>query len=143
MEPCQPGVHETNAVIERANSDVLMGTRATCNEAGHPACFWPYAGPCYCMNDAITSADDGTPTSYEVHTGEPFSGQSFPYGCGVYFKPSPTKYTPSKAAPRMSYGVFLGYRLAPGGRWNGEYIVADLDDFAGKDLSIDLSLIHI
>ena len=37
----------------------------------------------------------------------------------------------------MSYGVFLGYRLAPGGRWSGEYIVADLDDFVGKDLRID------
>ena len=37
----------------------------------------------------------------------------------------------------MSYGIFLGYRLAPGGTWNGEYLVADLDDFVGMPLDID------
>ena len=76
-------------------------------------------------------------TPYEKHVGTPCPGQALPYGCGVFFKPAPTKYLPSKAAPRMSYGVFLGYRLAPGGRWNGEYIVVDLEDFAGQDLSIN------
>ena len=63
-----------------------------------------------------------------------FDGQILPFGCGVYFKPAPTKYDISKAAPRMNFGVFLGYRLHPGGKWNGEYYVADLDDFAGKSL---------
>ena len=37
----------------------------------------------------------------------------------------------------MSYGVLLGYRLAPGGRWKGEYVVADLSDFIGKSLHED------
>ena len=31
----------------------------------------------------------------------------------------------------------MGYRLAPGGEWNNEYLIADLTDFIGKDLSID------
>ena len=36
----------------------------------------------------------------------------------------------------MSYGVFLGYKFAPGGRWNGEYLVADLDTFVDMPLDI-------
>ena len=39
----------------------------------------------------------------------------------------------------MSYGIFLGYRLAPGGKWNGQYIVADLSDFSGMSLNKDES----
>ena len=52
---------------------------------------------------------------YGLHSGQEFDGISLPFGCGVFFKPAATKYTPSKAAPRMQYGVFLGYQLAPGG----------------------------
>ena len=44
---------------------------------------------------------------------------------------------PNKAAPRLQYGIFLGYRMAPGGRWTGEYLIADLDDFVGKSLRWD------
>ena len=32
-------------------------------------------------------------------------------------------------------GVFLGYELAPGGRWSGRYLVADINDFTGKCLA--------
>ena len=35
-----------------------------------------------------------------------------------------------------SMTFFLGYLTPPGGRWNGEYLVADLDDFVGKDLRV-------
>jgi hypothetical protein len=54
FEPSQPGVHETNAVIENINNDILMGTRAQLLEAGHPACCWPWAAPCYAHNSNIT-----------------------------------------------------------------------------------------
>ena len=37
----------------------------------------------------------------------------------------------------MSYGIFLGYRLQPGGTWSGEYIVADLSDYVGRNLHAD------
>ena len=85
-ERSQPGIHETNSVVERANSDTLQGTRVSLVEAGHPAMMWPYASPCFCMNDAIC-ADPGAKSQYELHTGEPFPGDAFPYGCGVFFKP--------------------------------------------------------
>ena len=136
-EPSQPGIHETNAIIERANGDILSGLRTSQVEAGHPGCMWPWSGPCYTFLESIGCDDDQEESSYKKHTGQDFDGIALPYGCGVFFKPAPTKYALSKAAPRMQYGVLLGYRLAPGGRWSGEYIVADLDDFVGKDFSID------
>ena len=60
---------------------------------------------------------------------------AIPFGCGVYFKPSSTQRENSAAEPALSFGIFLGYRIAPGGKWNKEYLIADLDSFCGKDLS--------
>ncbi len=37
------------------------------------------------------------------------------------------------------FGIFLGYRIHPGCKWNEEYYVADLDDFAGQSLFEDSS----
>ena len=36
--------------------------------------------------------------------------------------------------PPMQYGSFLGYRFASGDHWKGEYLVADLSDFANQPL---------
>ena len=58
-----------------------------------------------------------------------------PFGCGVFFKPAPTKYAVSKADARLQYGIFMGIRRAPGGLWNDEYLVCDLSDFTHADLS--------
>ena len=54
-------------------------------------------------------------------------------------KPAPTKYSVDKACARARYGMFLGYRLSPGCRWNGEYLVGDLSDFVDLDLCEDAS----
>lgn len=51
----QPGVHQTNAIIERCNLDINCGIRTSLMRAGLPNCFWIYAGPCYCMHE--TRAD--------------------------------------------------------------------------------------
>ncbi len=73
---------------------------------------------------------------------EEFTGNVLPIGCGVFFIPAPTKYKNSNTAPAMSFGILLGYRLAPGSKWTGQYIIADLSDFINKSLNIDLTLIH-
>ena len=38
---------------------------------------------------------------------------------------------------RLQYGVFIGYSLAPGDKWSGQYLVCDLDDFVDVDLNAD------
>ena len=39
------------------------------------------------------------------------------------------QYKAPKFAPVAKPGVFLGYRLEPGGKWKGDYYVADLEHF--------------
>ena len=63
-----------------------------------------------------------------------FPGKAIPFGCLVYFVPAPTKDQRDKTAPRMRPGIFMGYRLPPGGLWTGDYLVVDLDDFSGLSM---------
>ena len=48
--------------------------------------------------------------------------------------PSPTRDERHKAEPSLQAGVFLGYRLGPGGLWQGDYIVAPLEQYEGIPL---------
>jgi len=57
-ENSQPGVHHSNAIIERQNGELLDGIRVSLLQAGMPACFWPFAAPCYCHLENI--AEDET-----------------------------------------------------------------------------------
>ena len=58
-----------------------------------------------------------------------------PFGAAVIFKPSPTKGIVDKPLPAALQGMFLGYRVALGGTWNGEYLVESLECFADVDFS--------
>ena len=66
-----------------------------------------------------------------------FEGEQIPLGCGIFFLPASTKTVVSKADPRMVWGIFLGYRLSPGGRWKGEYLTAELTEFVDQSLKVD------
>ena len=63
-----------------------------------------------------------------------------PLGCKVWFISAPTIYEQAKAAPRLAVGIFMGYRMAPGGRFGGQYLVVDRDDFNG--VSLDMKTRH-
>ena len=95
--PSQPGIHQTNSLIERTNGDILVGTCAALVEAGHPDCFWAHAAPCYVPLCSITelgvdpSSDVVRLSPYEHHLGEAFKGEALPCGCGAYFKATPTR----------------------------------------------------
>ena len=54
----------------------------------------------------------------------------------MFFEPSPARAMPGTTEPAMKYGIFLGYRLAPGDRWHGEFLVAYLEDFANQPLTV-------
>ena len=51
--------------------------------------------------------------------------------------PPKTKPETTKAAPRLRYGIFIGYDTAPGGMWAGQYKVIDLETFAFADLHVE------
>ena len=52
----QPGMPANNAVAERTNQDILGGVRTNLEQAGLPACFWPYAAEHYCVMDNTSHA---------------------------------------------------------------------------------------
>ena len=84
----------------------------------------------------ISQDEDGESPWLRRH-GDNFKGNAIPFGCGVWFLPAPTKYDNPKAAPKRSYGIFLGYKLVPGGKWNGEYLVCDISDMLHADLNVE------
>ena len=57
------------------------------------------------------------------------SGQLIHFGAAVWFKPAKTKLVTDKPLPTGVFGIFLGYRFAPGGSWNGEYLVEEMTYF--------------
>ena len=70
---------------------------------------------------------------YEIHD-QRLPGKLIPFGCMVYYVPSPTKDKRAKMENRLCAGIFLGYRTSPGGKWDGDYLVADLNDFSGLSM---------
>ena len=59
-----------------------------------------------------------------------FGEVAHPFGCSVAFRTQPTaaRGTP-KFDPAAREGIFLGYCMLPRGRWRGDYLVADKEDF--------------
>ena len=55
----------------------------------------------------------------------------------MYYLPTKERYTTSKAAPKPRVGIFMGYRLQTQAKWNGEYVVLDMDVLTDKNLGID------
>ena len=105
-ESCQPGVHHSNAIIERCNQELLNNTGVFVVQVCFLARFWPYASP-YAAHISKKDPDTGESPwikRYKKH----FEGKGIPLGCGVWFLPAPTKYANSKAAPKRSCGFFLG-----------------------------------
>ena len=76
----------------------------------------------------------GNLTAFERRHGQAYTGLDLPFGCAVRFRmPPPMLKSKHKFDVPQKEGAFLGWELAPGGVWHGDYIVADLDDLvSGK-----------
>ncbi len=59
FEKSTQGIHHSNAIIERCNQDIVIGTRVLLAQAGLPYCFWTYASPYYCHVENIIQDEDG------------------------------------------------------------------------------------
>ena len=115
--------------------DELHGLRTTLIQAGFPPCLWPYDLRCYSTLVNCRERADGKSPYKEGFEEDP-DFLRVPLVAFVCFIPAPTKYVVSKAVPRLMPGVFMGYRMAPGGTFGVEDIVVDLDDFKGISLGM-------
>ncbi len=76
-ETSQPGVPQTNGIIERTNQDIVVGSRALLAQAGMPACLWIFAAPCDCLQDNIADRPNGDVSAWKNKLGR----SSFYYDC--------------------------------------------------------------
>ena len=124
----------TNAIAERRNRQVLEGIRTLLYVSGLPLTFWKFAARAWChIYNCTTLYDDKgkvtklSPWERRFRKG-PFSGHMVPFGALVYFKPYPG-HEISKVGPRGIAGIFVGYKLNPGYKWEDEYIIVPLHYF--------------
>ncbi len=133
-----PGVHETNAHIERRNETILGGTRTVLENAGLPSCFWPLASSYFCHMLNIKMID-GDSSWNRRHKSGHLAGARIPFGCAVDFIPNNTKKkwkTRNKWTSNSIPGIFMGYKLLSGHVWNGEFYAAAIEDIKDFDLSV-------
>ena len=130
---------QNNCIVENRIGDELRGVRSQLLQAGFPHCLWPYAARVCATLENVRVRADGT-SPWQSRFGDRPDFLEIPLGCKVWFTPAPTIYEQAKAAPRLTVGIFMGYRMAPGGKFGGQYVIVDLDDFKG--VSLDLKTRH-
>ena len=120
---------QSNSRIELHNQLVLRGGRSALLQSDLPHAFWPYAGRHWMHSRNIEHPLDGGMSFWARRHGHEFSGHLVPFGAEIIFKPPKIKDPHLKFDPVGSRGVFLGYALNPGGRFDGDYLCAKLEDF--------------
>ena len=76
-------------------------------------------------------------TAYERRFGIPFNGPVIPFGAMVEYHPTSDKDLSRlhQFGPKFLPGVFLGYALYAGGIWEGDILVADIEELEHMDAS--------
>ena len=128
-----PARPQANGLIERKIGSILAGIRASLASGCLPGCFWPFAGRTFAVH-CNQARRKGNPSAYEGVTGNsPI--KTFVFGQLCFYKPAPTVWKSAKIDASLRPGVFLDYYFDPSGRFSGQYVVCDLEDFAGKNLN--------
>ena len=115
---------------------VFEGAKALLSAAGLLPQFGPYAIRDYCFAENIKMIDSDSAWNKRFKQGH-FRGPVILFGCLVDFKQTPERADRMpKAAPDAVPGIMFGYKLNPGGSWNGEFYFAALHEFANMDFSV-------
>ena len=121
-----PGRPETNGVAEAAVKRVTRNTTSVLDQAGLTPEWWPMAARHYRFSQNIVGKGE---SPFNARHGSNFSGKIIPLGALVEFRPSNTRESAPKFSTKSTPGIFLGYHLLPGGKWKGDYLVSELEEF--------------
>jgi hypothetical protein len=73
----------------------------------------------------------GSESAWYKRHGREYDGLQYPFGALVQFlPPKPILKELPKFAPRAIDGLFVGYFLAPGAHFRGEYLIIALEDLS-------------
>ena len=90
--------------------------------------LWPYACQHWCFSEN-TRAIEGD-CSYRRRFGRWSKAKQIPFGALVDFlPPEQLRKTLPKMGTATTPGVFLGWKLHPGGKWSGDYLCSPLCDW--------------
>ena len=122
---------QSNGVAERSMRRILEGTRAALHDSGLNRRYWHLAMRCYCTLHNIVDVWKLDKTHYELRFTQKFKCQLMPFGSKVYYMPTSKNKEDKrpKFDPRFITGIFVGYKLYPGGVWRYEYLVIDFEAF--------------
>ena len=99
--------------------------------------WWADAMECYCFLRNISDllSDGKTPCGRRF--GMAFDGPALPFGAVVEYQPISTKDLSRlhHFGPKVLPGIFLGYALYARGVWNGDILVADIEELEEMDAS--------
>ena len=122
-----PGVPQTNGLAERMVRTVKEGARANLIQAGLSVAWFELAAPCFCFT---RSTEGGLESPYFLKHGIVSNHERIPFGTLVDFMPVPNpNKEPGSFEAKTKPGLFVGYHRQPGGRWSGDYLVAELEPF--------------
>ena len=126
----EPGVPETNGLMESMVKILIGATRTKLEVGGAPICFYIHAAMHYCMMRNILSG------AWKRMHGHDFPGLRIPFFSKVTYMPSPIyQRATQRYEPPTRVGVFVGWVLNSGLNWRkATYRVIDLADFIGCNL---------
>ena len=122
---------QSNGVAERNIRRILEGIRAALHDSGLSRRYLHLAMRCYRALHNFVDVWKLDKTHYELRFNAKFKGQLIPFGSKVYYMPT-AKHEDDKRpklGPRFVPGIFVGYKLYPGGIWREEYLVFDFEAF--------------
>ena len=92
---------------------------------------------CYTYLRNVTDLLSDGKTPYERRFGQPFKGPIIPFGSLVEYHPITAKDQSRihQFGKKVLPGLFLGYALYAGEIWNGDVLVADLEELETMDAS--------
>ena len=137
FETSAPYVRERNGLIESLNSVEIFGGSVRMEQAGAPLPFWTYAVRHFAFaRNIFPAADRGVPYERRFQEG-PFPGLIVPLMARIRCKQQPNAEKSPEArklgSPKV-WGVFLGWSLKAGGKWNRRYECAAFTEFIEMDL---------
>ena len=128
---------ETNGIAERAVRRVKEGTSAVLLQSGLDEKWWADSMDCHCYLRHIQDLFSDGKTPCERRFGMPFNGPVIPFGAMVEYHPMFSK-DQSKLhlfGTKVLPGIFLGCALYAGWIWNGDIMVADIEELEEMDAS--------
>ena len=126
----EPGVPESNGLMESMVKLILGGARIKLDTGGAPICFYIHAAMHFCMIRNVTSG------AWKRRHGHQFPGLLIPFFAKVRYYPAATFQRPSNHYENKTrIGVFVGWVFNTGLSWRKRtYRVIDLADFLGCNL---------